>query len=269
MAALLREFEALREMTTSIAWCQKCWWEQETLVFTNWIFLDALFRSRCLEFPNFGEVLVPALDMANHSADANAFYEPTASGGISLLLKPNVELVAGSEVTISYGESKTEAEMLFSYGFIDEESTVDAVTLILEPFPYDPLGKAKLAAFHGPPTVLISNTQGIVEWESRFLYFLCLNEEDGLEFRVLQETDGAQSPLRVFWQGSDVTDVTDTFEALIKNHELEDIFRLRTIALLQDRIRQQIERLYESEDTVLSLLNMPLFDTNRQAAALQ
>jgi len=269
MTALLREFESLQEMTTEIEWCKKFWWEEETLDFSDWILVDALYRSRCLELPNSGESLVPCLDMANHFSEANAFYEQTSNGGVSLLLKPSVKLVAGSEITISYGESKSDAEMLFSYGFIDGRSTINVVVLTLEPFPDDPLGKAKRAAFCDAPTVKISRKQEFIEWESPFLYFMCLNEEDGLEFRILQETDGSRSPLRVFWQGTDVTEATTTFEALIGNHELQEVFRLRTVALLQDRIRQQIECLYESEEAVQSLINLSPVASDRQKAALQ
>ena len=115
MAALQREFETLQEKTSEIAWCQKCWWEQETLKFSDWVLLDALYRSRCLELPNSGECLVPGLDMANHSSQANTFYEPNSKNGVALVLRPGVKLEAGAEVTISYGSSKSDAEMLFSY----------------------------------------------------------------------------------------------------------------------------------------------------------
>lgn len=125
--------------------------------------------------------------------------------------------------------------------------------MTIEPFPDDPLGKAKEAAFSGPPVVHISAEQTNIQWDSPFLYLMCLNEEDGLEFKVLQQTDGSEGELRVFWQGSDVTDKVDTFETLISDHELQDVFKLRAVALLQDRIRQQLARLHESDDIAQSL----------------
>lgn len=253
MSVLLKEFETLRENTASIPWCHKTWWENETLEFSDWILLDAWYRSRCLELPNAGESMVPCLDMANHSSEPNAYYEQTSNDNVALLLRPGVELSVSSEITISYGDSKSEAEMLFSYGFIDEESTTKTLVLPFEPFPDDPLGKAKLAAFSGPPVVEISVDQDSIVWTCPFLYLMCLNEEDGLDFKVLQQTDGSRSHLRVFWQESDVTDVTDTFESLIDGHSLRDVFRLRAVALLHDRIRQQLELLYESEEIVHSL----------------
>jgi hypothetical protein len=253
MKVLVREFETLRESTSGIQWCQKSWWEHETLDTRDWTLLDAWFRSRSLELPNAGESMVPCLDMANHSSQPNAYYEQTSKDGVNLLLRPDVELDVSSEITISYGDTKSEAEMLFSYGFIDERSATKSLVLPLQPFPDDPLGKAKLAAFVGQPIVQISTNLDLVEWECPFVYLMCLNEEDGLEFKVLLQNDGSRSHLRVFWQGSDVTDVTDTFKSLIESHALRDVFKLRAVTLLHERIREQLEQLFESEETVRSL----------------
>jgi hypothetical protein len=256
MSSLLREFESLHEKTVGFSWCDKCWWENEDLTFSDWILLDAWYRSRSLELPQTGEAMVPCLDMANHSWCANAYYEQNSDNSVALLLRPDMEIGDGAEVTISYGTSKSAAEILFSYGFIDEQSDANAIVLTLEPFGDDPLGKAKLAAFAGRPVVRISMFEGKIEWESPFLYLMCLNEEDGLDFKILQQNDGSRSQLRVFWQGADVTEQTTTFETLISSHELEEIFKLRVVALLHDRIRQQLERLYESEDTVQSIASI-------------
>lgn len=267
MSALLREFEGLREKTVGISWCDKCWWENEALDFSDWILLDAWYRSRSLELPKAGESMVPCLDMANHSFNANAYYEQNSDDSVALLLRPDIKLEEGAEVTISYGTSKSAAEMLFSYGFIDEQSDTNTIVLPLEPFEDDPLGKAKHAAFAGRPVVRISLVDGKIEWDSPFLYLMCLNEEDGLDFKVLQQNDGSRSQLRVFWQGADVTEQTTSFETLVSHHELEDVFKLRVVALLHDRIRQQLERLYESEDAVQSLAL--IVDERCQSAALQ
>jgi hypothetical protein len=211
--------------------------------------------------------MIPCIDMVNHSSDPNAYYEEMSNNGVNLLLRPDMEVPEGSEVTISYGTTKTEAEMLFSYGFIDEKSTSQGLTLTLEPFPDDPLGKAKVAAFVETPTVRAFEKDGSLVWESPFSYFLCLNEEDGLDFKVLQQIDGSRSQLRVFWQGADVTDATTNFKSLIKDHELKDVFQLRVVALLQERLQQQLERLYESEENVESLSTMILVVPEHQASA--
>lgn len=268
MAALLKEFETLREQTAAISWCKKCWWDDEALQYEDWVLVDAWFRSRCLELPDIGECMVPVLDMANHSSQPNAYYEHTSSNGVSLLIRPDKLLEVGSEITISYGSTKSEAEMLFSYGFIDEQSTRKSLVLALHPFPDDPLGKAKVKAFKGPNLLRINADEDNIKWECPFLYFMLLNEEDGLEFRMLQQTDGSRSQLKVFWQGSDVSDATDTFESLISGHPLSDVFKLRAIALLQDRIRQQLERLYDSEDEVDLVADTPFVGPDRRSNAI-
>jgi hypothetical protein len=269
ISVLLGEFEMLREKTAEISWCQKCWWEDEALEFSDWLLVDAWYRSRSLELPKAGESMVPCLDMANHSSEPNAYYEQMSNSNVALLLRPDVTLDSGSEITISYGTTKSEAEMLFSYGFIDERSTSNDMTLTLEPFPDDPLGKAKAVSFIGPPVVRISLEHGYIRWESPYLFLMCLNEEDGLEFKVLQQTDGSRSHLRVFWQGSDVTNSTNMFESLVSDHELKDVFQLRVVALLQDRLRRQLERLAESENVIDSLPHISDIVPERQRAALQ
>ncbi len=145
MATLLREFEKLKEVTNDISWCKISWWEEQSFTIRDWILVDAWYRSRALELPLAGESMVPCIDMVNHSHQANAYYEQTSNESASLLLRPDIELDTGSEITISYGASKTDAEMLFSYGFIDEESTIEGLTLALEPFPDDPV-RATLAS---------------------------------------------------------------------------------------------------------------------------
>jgi hypothetical protein len=212
--------------------------------------------------------MVPVLDMVNHSSQPNAYYEHTSSNGVSLLMRPDKLLQVDSEITISYGITKSEAEMLFSYGFIDDQGSNKSQVLTLEPFPDDPLGKAKVAAFAGSPVLRISVDQEGIQWECPFLYFMLLNEEDGLEFRMLQQTDGSRSHLKVFWQWSDVTDKTTTFESLISDHPLSDVFKLRAVALLQDRIRQQLERLYESDDEVELVADTPLVGPDRRSNAI-
>ena len=98
---------------------------------------------------------------------------------------------------------------------------------------------------------------------------MCLNEEDGLEFKVLQQVDGSRGQLRVFWQGSDVTDATHNFDSLTSDHPLKDVFRLRTIAMLQDRIQHQLECLYESEEAIQALGSTALVSQDRYKSALQ
>jgi hypothetical protein len=248
ISALLREFERLRDVTGGISWCHKIWWESASLTLNDWVLLDSWYRSRCLELSDSGESMVPCLDIVNHARDANAYYEQASNGDVVLLLRPSGKAQSGEEITISYGSSKSSAEMLFSYGFVDEGVDTESLVLDLNPLPNDPLSKAKIAAFSGRPVVRISSEASTVEWLSPFLYFICVNEEDGLEFRVLQQTDGSQSQLQVFWQDTNVTESTADFEKHVAQHPLKDVFSLRAVCILEDRLQEQLDRLYATAD---------------------
>ncbi|KAJ3522396.1 hypothetical protein NM208_g12873 [Fusarium decemcellulare] len=238
LSTLTNEFDELYEKSSGLAFWNSLLWEKETATIQDWILIDAWFRSRCLELPRAGDAMVPGLDMANHSHRPVAYYEENVKDDIVLLLRPGVEMTGGEEVTISYGE-KSPAEMLFSYGFIDPDSAVHELTLPLEALPDDPLGKAKVHMFKAPPTLKLSRSDGKVSWRSPFAYLMCLNEEDGLEFKVLQAQDG-QRELKLFWQEEDVTARAHDFEALIGSHPLYQVFRLRVVAVLHEVVSTQL-----------------------------
>lgn len=213
-----------------------------------WIFLDALYRSRSLELPKSGESMVPILDMVNHSADANAYFDETDDGEVRLLLRKGHSVGPSTpgcadEITIDYGHGKSAAEMLFSYGFIEPGYTAKSLTLPLKSMDDDPLSKAKLMIYGGTPTLKIEeNADGVSTWKAPLIYLMCLNEDDGICFRVLQTVDGGRE-LKLFWKEEDVSDKTTEFEDLIRGHELEPIFHLRAITVVMSRLEEQIESL--------------------------
>lgn len=68
---------------------------------------------------------------------------------------------------------------------------------------------------------------------------MCLNDEDGLHFKVLQENDGSQD-LRMIWQDTDITREAASMETLIEGHELCQVFRLRAVTVSLQMIQQQL-----------------------------
>jgi len=251
MLATVGEFDHVQSTSSEIPCWDELLWQGEAVSLRDWIRLDALYRSRCLELPRSGESMVPCIDMINHARDATAYYDENSRREVTLLLRPGVTFSEGQEVTISYGEAKSAAEMLFSYGFIDPESTIESLVLPLEPFEDDPLAKAKLVGFGEAPKLHVARDGGSVIWKSPFVHLMCVNEEDGLDFRVLQDTNGGRQ-LRVFWQGEDATDQTADFETLVKNHPLGVIFRLRAVTVIQERLQTQLDlaRSYDSNDNL-------------------
>ncbi|KAL2758240.1 hypothetical protein ACRALDRAFT_1061461 [Sodiomyces alcalophilus JCM 7366] len=243
--ALTDEYDKIRTASSDLPFWNALFWDDDRVTRADWFLVDAWYRSRNLELPYLGACMVPVLDLANHSSAANAYYDEDSddqSTGVKLLLRPGASISAGEEVTISYGEGKSGAEMLFSYGFLDPTRSTDYVTLPLIPLEDDPLGMAKTHIFNGPRTVQLGRTTGSdVTWESPFAWLLCLNEEDGLAFRVLQDTEGSRE-LRVLWQDEDVTDRIDALEELASSHPLYDVFRLRVVTVVEERVSAQLER---------------------------
>lgn len=211
--------------------------------------------------------MVPTLDMVNHSAAATAYYEEETSGDVSLRIRPGASVPVGEEINISYGDSKSAAEMLFSYGFIDPACKVRQLTLHLESFPDDPLAMAKQRIFGGAPVVTLRQTKTDGEsidgklWESAFVYLMCLNEEDGLDFRILQDEAGDRQ-LRLFWQDEDVTGRAHDFETLLHDHPLHALFQLRAVSVIQERASNQLEKLQAapSSDQLEPLIAAEIID---------
>lgn len=289
LIALEAEFDQLREQSSDIPFWQAAFWERASgPELRHWFLVDAWYRSRCLDLPRYGPSMVPCIDMVNHSDKPNAYYEeaPTVpvtgdDVGVVLLVRPQQNVAASEEITISYSGSKHDdalgpgetngngsglkpaSEMLFSYGFIDPQSTRHSLVLPFRPFPDDPLAKAKLHVFGAPGPRLEIERLNVdddddsdddneaeakrkalerVRWTCPFVYLMCVNEEDGIDFRLRQETDGS-TQLRMFWQDEDITDRARDFETFASRHELAPIFRLRVVTVLQEVIESQLERM--------------------------
>ena len=99
------EFELLRSKTEGIPWCGRWWWDEDDglLDFDDWLQVDAMFRSRSLQYPELGICMVPCIDMANHAPGEKsvARYDVAINGDLVLLLKEGTQLDAEDEVTIS------------------------------------------------------------------------------------------------------------------------------------------------------------------------
>ena len=105
LKGLEKEFANLKSLTENVQWCAENWWDEDDghLTFDDWKQVDAIYRSRALEFPGIGDVMVPCLDMASHaSGDATvASYETDVRGNVVLLLRDGQNVTSGQEVTIT------------------------------------------------------------------------------------------------------------------------------------------------------------------------
>ena len=85
--------------------------------------------------PDKSPLLVPILDMANHSVSRNAAWEVT-DDGIELRREP-VDIAASEEITILYDLDRGTGERLYRYGFIEDadlNTSTKEITL-LDPWP--------------------------------------------------------------------------------------------------------------------------------------
>ncbi|KAL8294913.1 hypothetical protein RB597_008340 [Gaeumannomyces tritici] len=244
LLALEREFDDLKEKSSALATWNEILWENGPVKLRDWVVLDAWYRSRCMELPRGGSSMVPCIDMINHSRQWTASYTQNPDdGSVDLCLSRDTDVAVGTEITISYGNEKAPAEMLFSYGFVDPEGGPEMVVLPVEVPEDDPLARAKAYIFAESPTIKIAQLEsGDVRWECPFAHLLALNEEDGLGIHILQLTDGSRR-MRLFWEDEDVTDSVKDLEAVTTSHAHHAVFRLRAVVLVQQQLETQAQRI--------------------------
>lgn len=134
--------------------------------------------------------------------------------------------------------------MIFSYGFL-EEGRADAKQIFLEfDIPDDdPLKSAKKAfgkplagiRVFGPAEFADGNP---TRWESPLAWWACVNEEDGLDFNVLQLNDGTKE-LKATWKGESIEDF-DRLKDILQADPLRDVFQLRVVVTVLERLEAQL-----------------------------
>ncbi|KAL6235966.1 hypothetical protein BDW75DRAFT_126310 [Aspergillus navahoensis] len=274
--SLEKEFDTLRETTEDIEWCRDLWWNEDTVRFEDWKYLDAIFRSRMVDLPGYGHAMVPCIDMANHASEStvNALYDKDSDGNAILQLRLGKYLHSGEEVTISYGQDRAASEMVFSYGFLDSERS-DAKQIFLDLVipDDDPLKMAKTAFCRETPGLRISSkptdSDGIqTYWESPIVWWACVNEEDGLELAVMQNNDGSNE-LTMTWKSQEVK-TPSCLEDILAAEPLWDVFRLRAVVLVLERLETQFFMLQTTErmvsdirqsDDMLAIFRPEVFNT--------
>jgi hypothetical protein len=204
----------------------------------DYTILDALIRSRSLEHPEFGEILVPVIDFVNHSPTPNCRYE-ISSQGITLL--PIKDIEPGEELTISYGSQKSPLEMLFTYGFLpDSTPTIHPPSLRLEaPWPgdWDPMAPIKMRFLEQCVPRIITVARSVtaphaVEWQSDSVWVNIVSEEDGFSFGLecglsyqdlvqsgVSEDDPRLHSIALFHNNNEKVNPSDLRELLKRNEK--------------------------------------------------
>jgi hypothetical protein len=259
LATLQKEYEQLCEVTQHVAWCRKTWFGDERLLdLSDWQLADAEYRSRALELPGgVGDSMVPILDMANHASDnrSNARFEVDDDQNVLLVVRDEKSIAAGDEITIMYGVGGA-AEMIFSYGFLEEGvSSAREMFLSLSIPEDDPLRLAKIRfAQEAPGVRIFVDDSGQTKWDSSYVWWACVNEEDGLAFQVAYTNDG-EKELQVSWKDNELR--ATELKGVLLTHELRDIFVLRATVLIQQRILEQGTLLASTDDSFLDAKDCP------------
>jgi hypothetical protein len=259
LRSLESEFDTLRTLTQEVPWCKKYWWDSETgyLTFDDWKQADAMFRSRALDLPGTGHAMVPCVDMANHASgdEAVAVYETDEHRNAVLQRRLGKRLKRGDEITITYGDEKGASEMIFSYGFLESRvNNARQLFLDLDIPTDDPLRMAKKAVCKEAPGVrLYTKDDGEIGWESKYVWWSCVNEEDGLDFRVLQANDG-EKELQVRWKETELE--PGSLVDALANDSMRDIFQLRANVVLQERIDRQASELEYTEEQFAEAIHL-------------
>ena len=245
LSSLDREFDLVREKTFPIVWCQRHWWDNVSGIvsFEDWKTVDAMYRSRALDLPGTGHATVPFIDMANHASGeaTTALYETDPNGNALLILRDGKTINHLDEITITYGDEKGACEMLFSYGFLEEPmSSAQELFLDLNIPEDDPLKLAKQKIAKSAPGFRLFEQDNTIAWEGPYIWLLCANEDDGLEFRVLQTVDGRRE-LSAAWNGLDLQD-SRSLQMLMNGDPRKDLFQLRAVSVLQLRVEEQLLR---------------------------
>ena len=247
--SLDREFEELKQATSHIEWCQKYWWDEDDgdVTIVDWKLVDAMYRSRALDLPQIGHAMVPVLDMANHISDnrRNARFEVGENGDVLLVREDGVKIEEGEEINITYGAGGA-CETIFSYGFLDEGALSARELFLTMDIPLDdPLRIPKKAAAKEPPGIRVFvDSDGLIRWEGALVWWAAVNEEDGLDFQVIQSIDGARE-LRTLWKNEEFQ--STEFHTKIGADANFDIFCLRATVLVQERVELQGAELVRSE----------------------
>lgn len=162
-----------------------------------------------------------------------------------------------------YGDEKPASEMLFSYGFLDEDqSDAKQVVLNIAPQDDDPLGVAKNMFCRSTPGIKLSTEDNLgqstsappsstISWDSPLVWWASVNEEDGLYIGLAQRTDGT-TELEATWKGENVQS-PDQLQGFLAADSSWDIFKLRATVLVLERVENQLSLLHQTEQALGTL----------------
>lgn len=134
----------------------------------------------------------------------------------------------------------------------------------------DPLGVAKNIFCRSTPGLKLSTEDSLdqsgsvaesnISWDSPLVWWASVNEEDGLYIGVAQRTDGTKE-LEATWKGEKVQS-PNQLQGLLAADPSWEIFKLRAVVLVLERVETQLSQLHQTEQILENLReNEDLFKT--------
>ncbi|BFZ61644.1 hypothetical protein YB2330_002717 [Saitoella coloradoensis] len=240
---------ALRSNDSAPAWVKSLSLEQYVLA-------DTCFTSRCLD----GNVMVPILDFANHSSKANARWERNEAGDMMIVLRDNLAEVVkeGDEITISYGEEKGSGELLFTYGFLEEELPYSKQMTTLAISDRDDVAyelEAKMEVWQasavGPPrlTLTVDPDGEHVEWDCPWFYLYILEEDDDIDFMSGRGSyESALTALSATIDGELIEEPADLVRILKARRDKWPVYQSRASRAVVQCVEKQLKVLRETDE---------------------
>ena len=246
------EYRNFCEASKAVPWAEQWWGEHGCLTWDDWKLVDAMYRSRAMEFEIHGSCLVPVMDMVNHAPEGKhiaGYKDKDFVNEARLYLEDSnlsspARVEKGEEITINYGADKGASEFVSSYGFFDldiEDS--HAMFLYWDPPEDDPLKPYKMIALDLTPLIKIYKpfrTEEDVWWESHCVWLMSVNEEDGLKIEYTGITDDKPT-FRVLFENK-AYEKSGGLVYAITDARYKRIFEIRALTHVLDRVNVEIGR---------------------------
>lgn len=100
-----------------------------------------------------------------------------------------------------------------------------------------------------------SQNSGDIDWKGDFIWLLCVNQADGLRFELARTVDSEGEEVQATFRGQELTQGASDLRRLLAQSDLWDVYRLRAIVILQQRVFDQLQVLFSTQEDVEGALH--------------
>jgi hypothetical protein len=115
-----------------------------------------------------------------------------------------------------------------------------------------------------PGFKLIDAGDGEVDWTGEFVWLICVGEDDGLHFDIARTVDGNEE-VQAFFKDHELTGGAAELYRLLGQSEMFDVYRLRAVMILQQRVFDQMQVLFASQEDMEAVPHGDGTDVRQQA----